>query len=147
WFFSGALLLVAVSALELWVAAWIWEGHTGATPGNLICRIRTVQRSSLLTVGAPRLLLRSLLMGLAHIIPVLLPLGLAASGALDGLARARVVDLRLVDASAGSGPSGPPSLETRISAAPMDDASVQNVIPRTPLSEARALDAGPAAPL
>ncbi|HTN56565.1 MAG TPA: FHA domain-containing protein [Microbacterium sp.] len=147
WFFSGSLLLVAVSALELWVAAWIWEGHTGATPGNLICRIRTVQRSSLLTVGAPRLLLRSLLMGLAHIIPVLLPLGLAASGALDGLARARVVDLRLVDASAGSGPSGTPSLETRISAAPMDDASVQNVITRTPLSEARALDAVPAAPL
>src|SRR5690606_8181647 len=144
WFFTGSLLLVAVSVLELWVAAWIWEGHTGGTPGNLLCGIRTVQRGSLLTVGAPRLLLRSLVMGLAHVIPVLLPLGLAASGALDGLARARVIDVRLVDASAGAGSSGPPSLETRISAA--SDASVPQVITRAPLSEPRALDAAPAAP-
>lgn len=145
WFFTGSLLLVAVSVLELWVAAWIWEGHTGGTPGNLLCGIRTVQRGGLLTVGAPRLLLRSLVMGLAHVIPVLLPLGLAASGALDGLARARVIDVRLVDASAGAGSSGSPSLETRISAAP--DAPAPQVITRAPLSEPRALDAAPAAPL
>ncbi|MDQ0614175.1 pSer/pThr/pTyr-binding forkhead associated (FHA) protein/uncharacterized RDD family membrane protein YckC [Microbacterium sp. W4I4] len=146
WFFTGSVLLVAVSVIELWVAAWIWEGHTGATPGSLACGIRTVQRGNLLSVGAPRLLLRSLLLGLSHVIPVLLPVGLAASGALDGVARARVIDVRLVRRAGGAALGGAPSLETRISDTTPDAASGQKVITRAPLDEARAVGAVPVVP-
>ncbi|MFD5224382.1 FHA domain-containing protein [Microbacterium sp. NPDC058342] len=94
WLLTGSLPLLAVTVVELWVIGWVWEGHTGATPGNLACGIRTVRRDAGVTVGAARLLPRSLVMGLAHVLPVLLPVGLAASGALDGLSGARVIDVR-----------------------------------------------------
>lgn len=142
WFFSGSLLLVAVLVIELWAAGWIWEGHTGATPGNLICGIRTVQRDKLLSVGALRLLPRSLLIGVAHIIPILLPVGLAASGALDGLARARMIDVRKVRA-AGAGLSGAPSLEAHVSGMPPEAGSGQRLITSAPGGPSRAVGAVP----
>lgn len=116
WLISGSPVLLGVAVIELWVIGWAWEGHTGATPGNLACGIRTVQRDSEVTVGARRLLPRSLLMGVAHIIPILLPVGLAAAGALDGVAGARMIDVRkarLASAAAGRAPS----LEARVTAA------------------------------
>lgn len=145
WFLTGSFPLVAVAVIELWAAGWVWEGHTGSTPGNLICGIRTVQREKLLSVGAVRLLPRSLLMGLAHIIPILLPVGLAASGALDGLARARTVDMRMVRRSADATDGAIPSLETRVSGASPDAAPGQRLITSTPLREALSADA--AAPM
>lgn len=94
WMMSGSLMLTAVTVVELWAIGWVWEGHTGATIGNLICGIRTVRRNAPITVGARGLFLRNLLMGIAHIIPILLPVGLAAAGALDGVAGARMIDVR-----------------------------------------------------
>lgn len=94
WLLTGSLPLVAVTVVELWAIAWLWEGHTGATPGGLACGIRTVRREAGVTVGAWRLLPRSAALALAHVIPILLPVALAASGSLDGLSRARVVDIR-----------------------------------------------------
>src|SRR5690606_31422288 len=99
------------------------------------------------TVGAPRLLLRSLLMGIAHIIPILLPVGLAASGALDGVARARMIDVRLARAAAGNPLGSTPDLETRVSGTALVPGAEQRLITRTPLGPAGALDAAaPAAP-
>lgn len=158
WVFTGSLPLVAVTVVELWAIGWIWEGHTGATPGNLICGIRTVRRDSLLSVGAPGLFLRSLLLGVSHVIPVLLPVSLAASGALDGIARARVVDLGAVRGGTAPGPGGAPELQTRMtrSDAGIEPPADAGVISRTPLQERRTValpmppqttpDAGVAAP-
>ncbi|MFD5213693.1 FHA domain-containing protein [Microbacterium sp. NPDC058345] len=152
WLLTGSLLLVAVAVVELWAIGWIWEGHTGATPGNLICGIRTVRRDSLLTVGAPRLFLRSALMGLSHAIPILLPVGLAASGALDGAAGARVIDVGKVSRSTVADLGGAPVLDARVtrldSAAgmPGDSASGQRLITRAPVAEPRTGDAAVAVP-
>src|SRR5690606_29608942 len=109
----GSLMLTVVAVVELWAIGWVWEGHTGATVGNLICGIRTVRRGTEITVGARGLFLRSLLMGIAHVIPILLPVGLAAAGALDGVAGARMIDVRKARlAPAGAGRA--PSLEARV---------------------------------
>ncbi|MDT0156135.1 FHA domain-containing protein [Microbacterium sp. ARD32] len=116
WLVSGSLVLLAVTVIELWAIAWVWEGHTGATPGNLACGIRTVRRDSEVTVGARRLLPRSLLMGVAHVIPVLLPVGLAAAGALDGVSGARMIDVRKARLATAAGGRAP-SLEARVTAA------------------------------
>lgn len=139
WVTTGSLVLMAVTALELWAIGWIWEGHTGATPGNLMCGIRTVQRDKDLSVGARGLFLRSLVLGVSHIIPVLLPVGLAASGALDPLARARVIDVRKTRGTTASASPMAPDLEARVTgpdAAPGVVASVPGVITQTPLTPA-----------
>ncbi|WP_309127395.1 FHA domain-containing protein [Microbacterium sp.] len=139
WLLTGSLLLTAVAVVELWAIGWVWEGHTGATPGNLICGIRTVRRDSLLSVGAGGLLLRSLLMGLSHAIPILLPVSLAASGALDGVARARVIDVGKVRGSTTAEIGGTAQLEARVtrlddpSAAPEPLPSRQSLITRAPV--------------
>lgn len=114
WFTTGSFVLTAVTVIELWAVGWVWEGHTGATPGNLICGIRTVQRDGDLSVGAVRLLPRSLALGASHIIPVLLPVGLSASGLLDGLARARMIDVRRSRITAESGVSRTLDLTARV---------------------------------
>lgn len=141
WFATGSLTLVAVTVIELWAIGWIWEGHTGATPGNLICGIRTVQRDADVSVGARRLLFRSLVLGLAHVIPVLLPVGLTASGMLDGLARARVIDIRKTQRSAASGVGRNLDLAARVTGADSSTSIVAEepgVITQTPLTAAPA---------
>lgn len=114
WFATGSLVLVSVAVIELWAIGWVWEGHTGATPGNLICGIRTVQKGADVSVGARRLFPRSLVLGLAHIVPVLLPVGLTASGLLDGLAGARVIDVRKTRQAVAGGVYRAPDLEARV---------------------------------
>ncbi|GAA3932736.1 FHA domain-containing protein [Microbacterium soli] len=114
WVLSGSPLLLAVAVIELWAIGWIWEGHTGGSPGSLALGIRTVRRGSEVTVGAPGLLLRSLLMGAAHIVPVALPAVLAATGALDGVAGAQVIDVRRTRAAQSAGVRAP-SLDARVS--------------------------------
>jgi|GEM_PF-2399708 len=145
---SGSLMLTAVAVVELWAIGWVWEGHTGATVGNLLCGIRTVRRGTEITIGARGLFLRSLLMGAAHVIPILLPVGLAAAGALDGVAGARVIDVRrarLAPAGAGSGRA--PSLEARVTGAsapgPVD--AGRALITNTPISRVSTTGAVPAA--
>lgn len=141
WFATGSLVLVAVTVLELWAIGWIWEGHTGATPGNLVCGIRTVQRDADLSVGARRLFPRSLAMGLSHVIPVLLPVGLSASGVLDGLAGARVIDVRTTQRSAGTGVGRIPDLAARVTGADSSTSVIADepgVITQTPLTAAPA---------
>ncbi|MGF2949103.1 FHA domain-containing protein [Microbacterium alcoholitolerans] len=152
WLFTGSLPLVAVAVIELWAIGWIWEGHSGATPGNLVCGIRTVRREGPLSVGAPRLLPRSLLVGLAHIIPILLPLGLTASGALDGVSRVRVIDVKKARESAGAHLGGAPSLDARVNgtvAVPgvlAASGPEQRLITRTPLAEPHTVSVQPPAP-
>ncbi|SJM45040.1 FHA domain-containing protein [Microbacterium sp. JB110] len=118
WALTGSLPLFAVTLVELWAIGWIWEGHTGATPGSLAVGLRTVRRDAGVSVGAAGLFLRSALMGLAHVIPVLLPAGLAASGLLDGVAGARVIDVRRTKQAAAD-PVDAPMLDARVVA---DDA-------------------------
>lgn len=148
WALTGSLVLVAVTAIELWAIAWVWEGHTGATPGNLICGLRTVQRDKDVSVGARGLFLRSLAMGLAHVIPVLLPVGLAAAGVLDGLGRARVIDVRKSRSAATDGMFLAPDLEARVTG-PDATAGVitaaPGVISQTPASLSQAAVAAPVA--
>lgn len=149
WLASGSLILPAVAVIELWAIGWVWEGHTGGTPGNLICGIRTVRRGSEISVGARRLLPRSLLMGAAHVIPVLLPVGLAAAGALDGVADARVIDVRKARlAPAGAGRT--PSLEARVTGthltgpgAPETIGTDRQLITDTPMVRTPAAPAAP----
>lgn len=117
WLATDSLVLIAVTVIELWAIGWVWEGHTGATPGNLICGIRTVQKGADVSVGARRLLLRSLTLGVSHVIPVLLPVGLSASGLLDGLAGARVIDVRKTRGAVASGAGLAPDLEARVTGA------------------------------
>lgn len=146
WLLSGSLVLPAVVVIELWAIGWIWEGHTGGTPGNLICGIRTVRRDSEVTLGASRLLPRSLVMGVAHIIPILLPVGLAASGALDGMAGARMIDVRKTRlAPVGAGRT--PDLEARVIGAgvPGVIGSERALITNTPLARTPASQAPGAA--
>lgn len=136
-FATGSLVLVAVAVIELWVIGWIWEGHTGATPGNLICGIRTVQRDADVSVGARGLFLRSLVLGLSHIVPVLLPVGLTASGLLDGLAGARVIDVRKTRLQAAGGVRRGLDLEARVTGADSATsviAAQPGVITQTPLT-------------
>jgi len=151
WLLTGSIPLVAVTAIELWAIGWIWEGHTGATPGNLACGIRTVRRDAPVSVGAPRLFPRSLLTGLAHVIPVLLPVALAASGALDGLSGARVIDVRRARA-ATSAELGTPSLDARVTGSDLitrapgaRDRTV--AIPTEPAPSATAAPQAPAQPM
>ena len=146
WLVSGSLVLTAVVVVELWAIGWIWEGHTGGTPGNLICGIRTVRRDSEVTLGASRLFPRSLVMGVAHIVPILLPVGLAASGALDGMAGARMIDVRKARlAPAGTGRT--PNLEARVIGAggPGVIGSERALITNTPLARTPASQAPGAA--
>ncbi|MCM3778137.1 FHA domain-containing protein [Microbacterium hydrocarbonoxydans] len=146
WFTTGSLALVAVTVIELWAIGWIWEGHTGATPGNLVCGIRSVQRDTDVSVGALRLLPRSLVMGLAHIVPVLLPVGLSASGLLDGLAGARVIDIRRTRVSAASGAGRTLDLTARVTGADSSTATIADqpgVITQTPLTAAPAAIVAP----
>lgn len=143
WLLTGSLLLTAVAVVELWAIGWIWEGHTGGTPGNLLCGIRTVRRDGFVSVGAAGLFLRSLLMGVSHVIPILLPVGLAASGALDGLARARVIDVTKARRAAATESTGAPVLDTRItlldarSGAPEPSRTGQGLITRAPVAASR----------
>lgn len=137
WLLTDSLVLVAVTVLELWAIGWVWEGHTGATPGNLICGIRTVQRDKDISVGARGLFLRSLVLGLSHIVPVLLPVGLSAAGVLDGLAKARVIDVRKTRLAAASGNFLAPDLEARVTGPDASEgliAAAPGVISQTPLS-------------
>ncbi|MER7447355.1 FHA domain-containing protein [Microbacterium sp. NPDC097977] len=146
WVLTGSLVLVAVTVIELWAIGWVWEGHTGATPGNLICRLRTVQRDKDASVGARGLFLRNLVMGLAHVIPVLLPVGLAAAGVLDGLGRARVIDVRKTRSAATDGMFLAPDLEARVTgpdAAAGVIAAAPGVISQTPLSPSQPVVAAP----
>ena len=148
WFTTGSLVLVAVAVIELWAIGWIWEGHTGATPGNLACGIRTVQRDADLSVGARRLFPRSLVIGLSHIVPVLLPVGLSASGLLDGLAGARVIDVRRTRRAAESGAGRAPDLAARVTGADSSTSIIADepgVITQTPLTAAPAAIAPAAA--
>lgn len=148
WVLTGSLVLVAVTAIELWAIGWVWEGHTGATPGSLICGLRTVQRDKDVSVGARGLFLRSLAMGLAHVIPVLLPVGLASAGVLDGLARARVIDVRKTRRAANDGMFLAPDLEARVSgpdAAAGVIMAAPGVISQTPLSQPQPVDVAPVA--
>jgi len=143
WLLSGSLLLTVVAVVELWAIGWVWEGHTGATPGNLVCGIRTVRRGTEVTVGARGLFLRSVLMGVAHIIPVLLPVGLAAAGALDGVAGARVIDVRRARL-APSGAGRAPSLEARVTGAPEPIGAGRSLITNAPISRVPASGPVPA---
>lgn len=155
WFATGSLVLVAVTVIELWAIGWVWEGHTGATPGNLICGIRTVQRGADVSIGARRLFLRSLVLGLSHVIPVLLPVGLSASGLLDGLANARVIDVRKTRQSPSSSAGRVLDLEARVTGADSSTSIVAEgpgIISQTPLTpvaapvaQAPALASAPAA--
>jgi len=134
---TGSLLLVAVAVIELWAISWIWEGHTGATPGNLICGIRTVQKNADVSVGARGLFFRSLVLGVSHVVPVLLPVGLTASGLLDGLAGARVIDVRKTRQSAASGVGRDLDLEARVTGGGSSTsviAAQPGVITQTPLT-------------
>ncbi|SJN46162.1 putative transmembrane protein, RDD family domain [Microbacterium esteraromaticum] len=143
WFLTGSILLTGVAAIELWAIGWVWEGHTGATPGNLLCGIRTVQRGSALTVGAVRLLPRSLLMGAAHVIPVLLPVSLAASGALDAVVRARVVDVKKLRQSPGGEVRTRTHLEDRVAHADSTAGMPQRQGPITRVPTTAAVPAAP----
>lgn len=147
WFLTGSLSLVVVAVIELWAIGWIWEGHTGATPGNLALGIRTVRRDADLSVGALRLLPRSLVTGLSHIVPVLLPVGLSASGLLDGLAGARMIDVRRSRATAqSSGARGALDLTARVTGPDSSTTTVADqpgVITQTPLTSPPAAIAAP----
>lgn len=146
WFTTGSLVLVAVAVVELWAIGWVWEGHTGATPGNLVCGIRTVQRDGDLSVGALRLFPRSLAMGLSHVVPVLLPVGLTASGLLDGLAGARVIDVRKSRVIAQNGAPRTLDLTARVTGADSSTTAIADqpgVITQTPLTAAPAAIAAP----
>lgn len=148
WFTTGSLVLVSVTVIELWAIGWIWEGHTGATPGNLIFGIRTVQKNANVSVGARGLFPRSLAVGVAHIIPILLPIGLLASGLLDGLARSRVVDIRKTRQSAPNEIGHALDLEARVTGAEsqtMTADGAPGVITHTPLTPPPAADQAPLA--
>ena len=138
WLLSGSLILAAVALIELWAIGWLWEGHSGATPGNLACGIRTVRRDGLVSVGAPRLFLRNLILGASHVIPIALPISFAASGMLDGIAGARVIDLRAARSAPTSQTGGAALLETRVSgigSAEVVAAAKPELITRTPISQ------------
>jgi hypothetical protein len=63
---TGSLLLVALTVLELGIGLLVWEAHTGRTLGNSLLGLRTAREETPYSVGPARAFLRGLVLAAGH---------------------------------------------------------------------------------
>lgn len=63
---TGSLLLVALTVLELGIGLLVWEAHTGRTVGNSLLGLRTAREETPYSVGPARAFLRGLVLAAGH---------------------------------------------------------------------------------
>ena len=63
---TGSLLLVALTVLELGIGLLVWEAHTGRTVGNSLLGLRAAREETPYSVGPARAFLRGLVLAAGH---------------------------------------------------------------------------------
>lgn len=63
---TGSVLLVALTVLELGIGLLVWEAHTGRTLGNSLLGLRTAREETPYSVGPARAFLRGLVLAAGH---------------------------------------------------------------------------------
>ena len=77
-------LISGVLILGYWLGVSAWEGRTGKTVGNLVCKIRTVDAAGHGPIGFGRAFVRWLLVGLGSIVCLVGQILVLVSPAFDG---------------------------------------------------------------
>lgn len=77
-------LISAVLLLGYWLGVSAWEGRTGRTVGNLVCKIRTVDAAGHGPIGFGRAFVRWLIVGLGSIVCLVGQILVLVSPAFDG---------------------------------------------------------------
>ncbi|MFD2026643.1 RDD family protein [Promicromonospora aerolata] len=77
-------LISGVLVLGYWLGVSAWEGKTGKTVGNLVCKIRTVDAVAHDPIGFGRAFLRWLIVGLGSIVCLVGQILVLVSPAFDG---------------------------------------------------------------
>jgi uncharacterized RDD family membrane protein YckC len=105
-------LISGLLALGYWLGVSAWEGKTGKTIGNLVCKIRTVDAVAHGPIGFGRAFLRWLIVGLGALVCLVGQILVLVSPAFDGqgkrqgwhdkLGRAVVLMASAVDGAPGS---------------------------------------------
>lgn len=90
----GEPLLTLIAVLEALIFMWIVEARTGATPGNLVVRLRTSLADAPYSPGVGRVALRHLITGAGFAILALGAWAVVASGAIDSSGRQRSLAAR-----------------------------------------------------
>lgn len=80
-------LISGVLALGYWLGVSAWEGKTGKTIGNLVCKIRTVDAAAYGPIGFGRAFLRWLIVGLGSLVCLVGQILVLVSPAFDGQGR------------------------------------------------------------
>jgi uncharacterized RDD family membrane protein YckC len=127
---TGSLLLVALTVLELGVGLLVWEAHTGRTLGNSLLGLRTAREETPYSVGPARAFLRGLVLAAGHAAAGLGQWLVVASTAFDKsgksqawhdrIGRAVVVDVRAHERA----------VEEALDAADQAVAAAQQPVPR-----------------
>ncbi|GAB2500758.1 hypothetical protein GCM10027063_45420 [Promicromonospora xylanilytica] len=77
-------LISGLLALGYWLGVSAWEGKTGKTIGNLVCKIRTVDAAAYGPIGFGRAFLRWLIVGLGSLVCLVGQILVLVSPAFDG---------------------------------------------------------------
>ncbi|MFC8799350.1 RDD family protein [Promicromonospora sp. NPDC057138] len=77
-------LISSVLALGYWLGVSAWEGKTGKTVGNLVCKIRTVDVAGHGPIGFGRAFVRLLIVGLGSLVCLVGEILVLVSPAFDG---------------------------------------------------------------
>jgi uncharacterized RDD family membrane protein YckC len=77
-------LISSVVALGYWLGVSAWEGKTGKTIGNLVCKVRTVDAAASGPIGFGRAFVRWLIVGLGSLVCGLGQILVLVSPAFDG---------------------------------------------------------------
>lgn len=86
---TGSLLLVALTVLELGTGLLVWEAHTGRTLGNSLLGLRTAREETPYSVGPARAFLRGLVLAAGHAAAGLGQWLVVASAAFDKSGKAQ----------------------------------------------------------
>lgn len=119
---TGSVLLAGVVAGEVAVGLAVWEARSGRTVGKQLLGVRAAQEEADYAPGLRRGVVRSVLLGAAHVLALVGQFLLIATSALDRtgrgrawhdrVARTRVVDVRAA-AVAPAPRYAPPSADSR----------------------------------
>jgi hypothetical protein len=136
---TGSLLLVALTVLELGIGLLVWEAHTGRTVGNSLLGLRTAREETPYSVGPARGFLRGLVLAAGHAAAGLGQWLVVASTAFDKSGRAQAWHDRVGRAVVVDVRAHERAVEEALDAADQAVAAAQQPAPR-------AVPAAPVAP-
>ena len=136
---TGSLLLVGLTVLELATGLLVWEAHTGRTVGNSLLGLRTAREETPYSVGPARAFLRGLVLAAGHAAAGLGQWLVVASTAFDKSGRAQAWHDRVGRAVVVDVRAHERAVEEALDAADQAVQAVQQPV-------ARAVPAVPAAP-